>query len=132
MRERDRIVFAAGKGHRHTDCVGLGGSDTQVPVSVKVVALHVNTMPKNVPPCTVTEPGNARKAAVKLEHYGAMLTCCVPFAVPAQVNPPDWRIFGFANRGGQDIEMFYSASENRRNAAGHIEVWAKGLPMRGR
>jgi len=48
----------------------------------------------------------------------------------AQVKPPDWRLYGFFNFDGRDVELFYLASGLRRNGDGNIEVWTKGLPMR--
>jgi hypothetical protein len=47
--------------------------------------------------------------------------------VVAQGKPANWKLYGFAKPDKQDVEVFYSASELRRNADGNIEVWTKGL-----
>jgi hypothetical protein len=52
----------------------------------------------------------------------------VALVVRAQGKPADWKLFGIMKAHGQNVDIFYLASELRRNAAGHIEVWTKGVP----
>jgi len=53
--------------------------------------------------------------------------CALSGAAFAQGKPADWKIYGFAGEKGHETDMFYSASEVTRNAAGNVEVWTKGL-----
>jgi hypothetical protein len=52
-------------------------------------------------------------------------------ALRAQMHSSDWKFYSTSGADGtitSNLMVFYSNSEIRRLAAGHIQVWTKGLP----
>jgi hypothetical protein len=64
-------------------------------------------------------------------HKKSFLATAALFAMictaPAQQPTSDWKLYGASTAKGQELSLFFLASELRRLPDNHVQVWTKGL-----